>query len=117
MRGIKGVFLANQKVDSKVRTLITFNNGRDWELLTPPTVDMNGKAVNCKQVEISKQILACDFVFYFFLHFLYCIRFSSFFSISLSISIFPSAYEHSKQVCLLQILAFCDVSFCEIHMC
>ncbi|XP_058250232.1 VPS10 domain-containing receptor SorCS2 isoform X1 [Hemibagrus wyckioides] len=49
VRGIKGVFLANQKVDGKVRTLITFNNGRDWELLTPPTVDMNGKAVNCKQ--------------------------------------------------------------------
>ncbi|KAK2860036.1 hypothetical protein Q7C36_004202 [Tachysurus vachellii] len=49
VRGIKGVFLANQKVDGKVRTLITYNNGRDWNPLAPPTVDMNGKAVNCKQ--------------------------------------------------------------------
>ncbi|TTA98333.1 VPS10 domain-containing receptor SorCS2 [Bagarius yarrelli] len=49
VRGIKGVFLANQKVDGKVRTLITYNNGRDWEPLTPPTVDLNGKTLNCKQ--------------------------------------------------------------------
>ncbi|XP_027001324.1 VPS10 domain-containing receptor SorCS2 [Tachysurus fulvidraco] len=49
VRGIKGVFLANQKVDGKVRTLITYNNGRDWHPLAPPTVDMNGKAVNCKE--------------------------------------------------------------------
>ncbi|KAF7706801.1 hypothetical protein HF521_020055 [Silurus meridionalis] len=49
VRGVKGVFLANQKVDGKVRTLITYNKGRDWELLAPPTVDMNGKPVNCKQ--------------------------------------------------------------------
>uniref|UniRef100_A0A8C7HJ56 VPS10 domain-containing receptor SorCS2 n=1 Tax=Oncorhynchus kisutch TaxID=8019 RepID=A0A8C7HJ56_ONCKI len=37
VRGIKGVFLANQKVD-------------DWEPLAPPTTDMNGKPVNCKSV-------------------------------------------------------------------
>uniref|UniRef100_A0A4W5KXA4 VPS10 domain-containing protein n=1 Tax=Hucho hucho TaxID=62062 RepID=A0A4W5KXA4_9TELE len=48
VRGIKGVFLANQKVDGKVRTLITYNKGRDWEPLTPPTTDMNGKPVSCK---------------------------------------------------------------------
>nr|XP_023996817.1 VPS10 domain-containing receptor SorCS2-like [Salvelinus alpinus] len=48
VRGIKGVFLANQKVDGKVRTLITYNKGRDWEPLAPPTTDMNGKPVNCK---------------------------------------------------------------------
>uniref|UniRef100_A0A4W4EQL8 VPS10 domain-containing receptor SorCS2 n=1 Tax=Electrophorus electricus TaxID=8005 RepID=A0A4W4EQL8_ELEEL len=49
VRGIKGVFLANQKVDGKVMTLITYNKGRDWEPLAPPTTDMNGKPVNCKQ--------------------------------------------------------------------
>uniref|UniRef100_A0A672PM18 VPS10 domain-containing receptor SorCS2 n=1 Tax=Sinocyclocheilus grahami TaxID=75366 RepID=A0A672PM18_SINGR len=48
-RGIKGVFLANQKVDGKVMTLITYNKGRDWEPLAPPTTDMNGKPVSCKQ--------------------------------------------------------------------
>lgn len=50
VRGIKGVFLANQKVDGKVRTLITYNKGRDWEPLAPPSTDMNGKPVNCKSV-------------------------------------------------------------------
>uniref|UniRef100_A0A3Q3F8J5 Sortilin-related VPS10 domain containing receptor 2 n=1 Tax=Labrus bergylta TaxID=56723 RepID=A0A3Q3F8J5_9LABR len=48
VRGIKGVFLANQKVDSKVTTLITYNKGRDWEFLAPPNTDMNGKPVSCK---------------------------------------------------------------------
>lgn len=50
MRGIKGVFLANQKTDGKVTTLITYNKGRDWEHLTPPTTDMNGKPITCKVV-------------------------------------------------------------------
>ncbi|KAI2662529.1 VPS10 domain-containing receptor SorCS2 [Labeo rohita] len=49
VRGIKGVFLANQKLDGKVMTLITYNKGRDWEPLAPPTTDMNGKPVSCKQ--------------------------------------------------------------------
>ncbi|XP_061443432.1 VPS10 domain-containing receptor SorCS2 isoform X2 [Rhineura floridana] len=48
IRGVKGVFLANQKIDGKVTTLITFNKGRNWDYLTPPTVDMNGKATECK---------------------------------------------------------------------
>uniref|UniRef100_A0A673LH19 VPS10 domain-containing receptor SorCS2 n=1 Tax=Sinocyclocheilus rhinocerous TaxID=307959 RepID=A0A673LH19_9TELE len=49
VRGIKGVFLANQKIDGKVMTLITYNKGRDWEPLAPPTTEMNGKPVSCKQ--------------------------------------------------------------------
>ncbi|KAK0139771.1 VPS10 domain-containing receptor SorCS2 [Merluccius polli] len=48
VRGIKGVFLANQKIDGKVRTLITYNKGRDWEHLAPPINDMNGRPVSCK---------------------------------------------------------------------
>ncbi|KAJ6661324.1 hypothetical protein lerEdw1_014952 [Lerista edwardsae] len=48
VRGVKGVFLANQKIGGKVTTLITFNKGRDWDYLTPPAVDMNGKPTNCK---------------------------------------------------------------------
>ncbi|XP_066479998.1 VPS10 domain-containing receptor SorCS2 isoform X2 [Tiliqua scincoides] len=48
VRGVKGVFLANQKIEGKVTTLITFNKGRDWDYLTPPAVDMNGKPTNCK---------------------------------------------------------------------
>uniref|UniRef100_A0A4W6DH74 VPS10 domain-containing receptor SorCS2 n=1 Tax=Lates calcarifer TaxID=8187 RepID=A0A4W6DH74_LATCA len=45
---IDSVFLANQKIDSKVTTLITYNKGRDWEPLAPPTTDMNGKPISCK---------------------------------------------------------------------
>eukprot|EP00066_Takifugu_rubripes_P003860 XP_003966785.1 PREDICTED: VPS10 domain-containing receptor SorCS2 [Takifugu rubripes] len=48
VRGIKGVFLANQKMDGKVRTLITYNKGRDWTPLAPPPADMNGKPVACR---------------------------------------------------------------------
>uniref|UniRef100_A0A3B3BBM1 VPS10 domain-containing receptor SorCS2 n=1 Tax=Oryzias melastigma TaxID=30732 RepID=A0A3B3BBM1_ORYME len=48
VRGVKGVFLANQKVDGKVRTLITYSKGRNWEPLAPPTTDMNNKPVSCK---------------------------------------------------------------------
>uniref|UniRef100_A0A4W5NIW6 VPS10 domain-containing receptor SorCS2 n=1 Tax=Hucho hucho TaxID=62062 RepID=A0A4W5NIW6_9TELE len=50
VRGVKGVFMANQKVDGKVTTLITYNKGRDWEPLAPPTTDMNGKPVTCRSV-------------------------------------------------------------------
>uniref|UniRef100_G3TUJ6 VPS10 domain-containing protein n=1 Tax=Loxodonta africana TaxID=9785 RepID=G3TUJ6_LOXAF len=50
VRGVKGVFLANQKVDGKVMTLITYNKGRDWAYLRPPSTDMNGKPTNCQPV-------------------------------------------------------------------
>ncbi|XP_031197681.1 VPS10 domain-containing receptor SorCS2 isoform X1 [Mastomys coucha] len=48
VRGVKGVFLANQKVDGKVTTVITYNKGRDWDYLRPPSTDMNGKPTNCQ---------------------------------------------------------------------
>ncbi|XP_031730173.1 VPS10 domain-containing receptor SorCS2 isoform X5 [Anarrhichthys ocellatus] len=48
VHGIKGVFLANQKINGKVTTLITYNKGQNWEPLVPPTTDMNGKPNSCK---------------------------------------------------------------------
>ncbi|KAF3825357.1 hypothetical protein GH733_005991 [Mirounga leonina] len=48
VRGVKGVFLANQKINGKVVTLITYNKGRDWAHLRPPSTDMNGKPTNCE---------------------------------------------------------------------
>uniref|UniRef100_H3CCX7 VPS10 domain-containing receptor SorCS2 n=1 Tax=Tetraodon nigroviridis TaxID=99883 RepID=H3CCX7_TETNG len=48
VRGIKGVFLANQKIDGKVRTVITYNKGRDWTPLAPPPADLNGRLVACR---------------------------------------------------------------------
>ncbi|XP_041053282.1 VPS10 domain-containing receptor SorCS2 isoform X2 [Carcharodon carcharias] len=53
VQGVKGVFLANKKVNSKVKTYITYNKGRDWQLLTPPSTDMNGKPTNCHLPECS----------------------------------------------------------------
>lgn len=48
--------MANQKVDGKVVTLITYNKGRDWDRLRPPSTDMNGKPTNCKPVSASAQV-------------------------------------------------------------
>ncbi|KFO25737.1 VPS10 domain-containing receptor SorCS2 [Fukomys damarensis] len=48
VRGVKGVFLANRKVDGKVMTLITYNKGHNWDFLRPPSSDMNGKPTNCQ---------------------------------------------------------------------
>ncbi|KAL7984657.1 hypothetical protein Chor_003227, partial [Crotalus horridus] len=48
VKGVKGVFLANQKINGKVTTLITFNKGRNWDYLMPPATDMNGKPTDCK---------------------------------------------------------------------
>lgn len=57
VRGIKGVFLANQKIDGKVTTLITYNKGRNWDPLAPPTTDMNGKPVSCKAVSCDPHLV------------------------------------------------------------
>ncbi|VTJ81031.1 Hypothetical predicted protein, partial [Marmota monax] len=45
--GIKGIFLANKKVDDQVKTYITYNKGRDWRLLQAPDVDLRGSPVHC----------------------------------------------------------------------
>ncbi|XP_053307005.1 VPS10 domain-containing receptor SorCS3 [Spea bombifrons] len=45
--GIKGVFLANKKVDERVKTFITYNKGRDWRLLQAPDTDLKGNPINC----------------------------------------------------------------------
>ncbi|KAM8782456.1 VPS10 domain-containing receptor SorCS1 isoform 1-T1 [Rhynchonycteris naso] len=45
--GIKGMFLANKKIDSQVKTFITYNKGRDWRLLQAPDTDLRGDPVHC----------------------------------------------------------------------
>ncbi|KAB1270764.1 VPS10 domain-containing receptor SorCS3 [Camelus dromedarius] len=45
--GIKGIFLANKKVDDQVKTYITYNKGRDWRLLQAPDVDLRGNPIHC----------------------------------------------------------------------
>ncbi|XP_043569021.1 VPS10 domain-containing receptor SorCS3-like isoform X1 [Chiloscyllium plagiosum] len=45
--GIKGMFLANKKVQRQVKTFITYNKGRDWRLLQAPTVDVRGNKIHC----------------------------------------------------------------------
>uniref|UniRef100_A0A6Q2YZM3 PKD domain-containing protein n=1 Tax=Esox lucius TaxID=8010 RepID=A0A6Q2YZM3_ESOLU len=46
--GIKGMFLANKKMDNMVKTYITYNRGRDWRLLQAPTADLRGNGVHCE---------------------------------------------------------------------
>ncbi|XP_029466602.1 VPS10 domain-containing receptor SorCS3 [Rhinatrema bivittatum] len=45
--GIKGIFLANKKVDDQIKTFITYNKGRDWHLLQAPNVDLQGNSIHC----------------------------------------------------------------------
>ncbi|XP_071419982.1 VPS10 domain-containing receptor SorCS1 isoform X2 [Pithys albifrons albifrons] len=45
--GIKGMFLANKKIDSQVKTFITYNKGRDWSLLQAPHTDLRGNPIHC----------------------------------------------------------------------
>ncbi|KFO32356.1 VPS10 domain-containing receptor SorCS1 [Fukomys damarensis] len=45
--GIKGMFLANKKIDHQVKTFITYNKGRDWRLLQAPDADLRGAPVHC----------------------------------------------------------------------
>uniref|UniRef100_A0A8D3D9D3 PKD domain-containing protein n=1 Tax=Scophthalmus maximus TaxID=52904 RepID=A0A8D3D9D3_SCOMX len=45
--GIKGMFLANKKMDNQVKTHITYNRGRDWRLLQAPSKDLRGNSIHC----------------------------------------------------------------------
>ncbi|KAJ8415999.1 hypothetical protein AAFF_G00380210 [Aldrovandia affinis] len=45
--GIKGMFLANKKVDNQVKTYVTYNKGRDWRLLQAPATDLRGNSIHC----------------------------------------------------------------------
>ncbi|XP_041426021.1 VPS10 domain-containing receptor SorCS3 [Xenopus laevis] len=45
--GIKGIFLANKKVDEQTKTFITYNKGRDWRLLQAPGTDLRGNPITC----------------------------------------------------------------------
>ncbi|XP_051561285.1 VPS10 domain-containing receptor SorCS1-like [Myxocyprinus asiaticus] len=45
--GIKGMFLANKKLNNEVKTYITYNKGRDWRLLQAPSSDLRGNSIHC----------------------------------------------------------------------
>ncbi|KAJ1067072.1 hypothetical protein K5549_012431 [Capra hircus] len=55
--GIKGIFLANKKVDDQVKTYITYNKGRDWRLLQAPDMDLRGNPVHCLLVSV---LVSCN---------------------------------------------------------
>ncbi|CAI7997767.1 Sortilin-related receptor (Fragment) [Geodia barretti] len=55
IEGVNGTLVANQYVrdspsqtNAPKRTLITLDNGGYWELLIPPDVDVDGRALNCR---------------------------------------------------------------------
>lgn len=51
--GIKGMFLANKRIDNQIKTHITYNRGRDWRLLQAPSKDLGGNSVHCLLVSVS----------------------------------------------------------------
>ncbi|XP_024064621.2 VPS10 domain-containing receptor SorCS3 [Terrapene carolina triunguis] len=46
--GIKGIFLANKKIEDQIKTFITYNKGRDWRLLRAPDTDLRGGPLHCQ---------------------------------------------------------------------
>lgn len=52
--GIKGMFLANRKLDNQVKTYITYNRGRDWRLLQAPRQDLKGNSIHCVLASVSQ---------------------------------------------------------------
>ncbi|KAI6066434.1 VPS10 domain-containing receptor SorCS3 [Aix galericulata] len=48
--GIKGIFLANKKIDDQIKTFITYNKGRDWRLLQAPATNLRGDPVVCQLI-------------------------------------------------------------------
>uniref|UniRef100_A0A672TFU4 VPS10 domain-containing receptor SorCS2 n=1 Tax=Sinocyclocheilus grahami TaxID=75366 RepID=A0A672TFU4_SINGR len=48
--GIKGMFLANKKLNNEVKTYITYNKGRDWRLLQAPSADLRENRIHCMLV-------------------------------------------------------------------
>ncbi|KAL0616478.1 VPS10 domain-containing receptor SorCS1 [Plecturocebus cupreus] len=57
--GIKGMFLANKKIDNQVKTFITYNKGRDWRLLQAPDTDLRGDPVHCLLFQPKLQKAGC----------------------------------------------------------
>uniref|UniRef100_A0AAY4F144 PKD domain-containing protein n=1 Tax=Denticeps clupeoides TaxID=299321 RepID=A0AAY4F144_9TELE len=45
--GIKGMLIANRKLENQVKTYITYNKGRDWRLLQAPSTDLAGNDIHC----------------------------------------------------------------------
>uniref|UniRef100_A0A8C8K9T6 PKD domain-containing protein n=1 Tax=Oncorhynchus tshawytscha TaxID=74940 RepID=A0A8C8K9T6_ONCTS len=45
--GIKGMLIANRRLDNQVKSYITYNKGRDWRLLQAPATDMAGNDIHC----------------------------------------------------------------------
>ncbi|XP_063064698.1 VPS10 domain-containing receptor SorCS3-like [Engraulis encrasicolus] len=47
VEGIKGMLIANRKLENQVKTFITYNKGRDWRLLQAPNTDQEGNSIHC----------------------------------------------------------------------
>lgn len=62
--GIKGMFLANRKLDNQVKTYITYNRGRDWRLLQAPSQDLKGNSIHCVLVSVSQHAAFTLLFFY-----------------------------------------------------
>lgn len=53
--GIKGMFLANKKMNTQIKTHITYNRGRDWRILQAPSKDLRGNSIHCLLVSVHQR--------------------------------------------------------------
>ena len=52
VEGLKGVLFANQK-NPRSRfgaSVVSYDKGGRWDSITPPSVDLNGRIINCAPV-------------------------------------------------------------------
>lgn len=61
--GIKGMFLANRKLNNQVKTYITYNRGRDWRLLQAPSQDLKGNSIHCLLASVTQNAAFTPFFF------------------------------------------------------
>ncbi|XP_035255451.1 VPS10 domain-containing receptor SorCS3-like isoform X1 [Anguilla anguilla] len=47
VEGIKGILIANRKLDNQVRSYITYNKGQEWRLIQAPSTDLSGNDIHC----------------------------------------------------------------------
>jgi hypothetical protein len=53
MNGINDILLANQVIESQVRTVLSVDEGLNWQFLTGPELDFNGQPYECDNVMVN----------------------------------------------------------------
>jgi hypothetical protein len=53
MNGINSIFIANQVINSQVKTVLSLDEGLNWQLIPGPELDFNGQPYDCRNMTVS----------------------------------------------------------------